>query len=133
MAGQHLHFTATVMERVQLLLFYSGVNVGRSDLRIRCSPRQMCTNKIACLVKFERGSCETRKGLEQEKEIKTLGEGRGKLLRFSFVLFVHFCCLLSFVIAVAFVVFFPEAVVRFLELAGIEGKRLLCRLPEKEP
>ena len=113
------------------LLFYSGVNVGRSDLRIRCSPRQMCTNKLACQVKFERGSCETRKGLEQEK--KTFGEGRGKLLRLSFVLFVRFCCLLSFVIAVAFVVFFPEAVVRFLELAGIEGKRLLCRLPEKEP
>ena len=32
------------------LLFYSGVNVERSDLRIHCSPRQMCTNKFACLV-----------------------------------------------------------------------------------
>ena len=79
------------------LLFYSGVNVERSDLRIRCSPRQMCTNKIACLVKFERGSWETRKGLEQEKEIKTLGEGRGQhapvFLCFvcSFLLFVVFC------------------------------------------
>ena len=116
------------------LLFYSGVNVERSDLRIRCSPRQMCTNKLACLVKFERGSCETRKGLEQEnKKNIGRGEGRGKLLRFSFVLFVRFCCMLSFVIAVVFVVFFPEAVGRFLELAGIEGKRLLCRLPTKEP
>ena len=32
------------------LLFYSGVNVERSDLRIHCSPRQMYTNKLACLV-----------------------------------------------------------------------------------
>ena len=72
----------------------------------------MFTNKLACLVKDlffqERGSCETRKGLEKEK--KCIGRGEGKncssfslFCLFDFVLcccsccccFCCFCCFLS--------------------------------------
>ena len=87
------------------LLFYSGVNVERSDLRIRCSPRQMCTNKLACLVKFERGSCETRKGLEQEKEKKKHlvrgGENCSGFPLFCLFVFV-LCCLLLLLLFLLF-------------------------------
>ena len=30
-----------------LLMFYTGLNIKRSDSWIRCSPRQMLTNKVA--------------------------------------------------------------------------------------
>ena len=83
----------------------------------------MCTNKLACLVKVvffqERGSCETLKGLEKEKNV--LGEGRGTTVP-VFLCFV--CSILFFVVVLAaaasvvLVVFFPEAFFRFLELAG---------------
>ena len=103
-----------------MTIIYSGLNIQGSDLWIRCSPRQMCTNKLACLVKAvffqERGSCETRKGLEKKKNV--LGEGRRKTVP-VFLCFV--CSILFFVVVLASaasVVFFPEAFFRFLELAG---------------
>ena len=87
----------------------------------------MCTNKLACLVKDvsfqERGSCETRKGLEKEKNV--LGEGRRKTVP-VFLCFV--CSIFFFVVVLAaaasvvFLVFFPEAFFRLLELAGKMGR-----------
>ena len=110
-----------------IAIIYSGLNIQRSDLWIRCSPRQMFTNKLACLVKDvffqERGSCETRKGLE--KETNVLGVGRGKTVP------VFICSILFIVVvlaAAASVVFFPEAFFRFLEPAG-KGNDCYADLP----
>ena len=121
-----------------ITIIYSGLNIQRSDLWIRCSPQQMFTNKLACLVKDlffqERGSCETRKGLEKEKMYWE--RGGEKLFQFFFVLFVRFCSLLLFLLLLLllFLLFsFRKLSFAFSSSLGRwEGKRLLCRLPTEQ-
>ena len=78
------------------LLHYSGLNVERSDLWIRCDPQQLFTNKLACLLKLisskSAGAVRLLKAWSKQRR-KMLGEEREKLFRFFFVLFVRFCSL----------------------------------------
>ena len=86
------------------LLFYSGVNVERSDLRIRCSPRQMCTNKFAGLVSLSAGAVRLVKARSKKRK-KNIWRGEGKTapVFFLFCLFVFVvCCLLLLLLFLLF-------------------------------
>ena len=76
------------------LLFYSGLNFERSDPWIRCSPRQMFTNKLACLVKLlsskSAGAVRLVKAWSKKSKNNVLGKGRGKTWVFLFLFLLFF-------------------------------------------